>query len=257
MGLGDEIMALGRADRIHEKLNSTVAICDKDWKPREHDAWKGSLSVSADSPIRIQDAPHVRPYINRWLYGPRAEYNMQHRARAGMIILGEEEKDFARSLDLPEAYAVIEPLIQKKQSSPNKDWGFHKWEEVAARLDFPLVQCVESTQQSRHLPGSILIETPSWRQAAAVIQRSAFVLSHEGGTHHLAASFRKSAIVIFGGFIHPKITGYSFHVNLHSRLSEGPCGNWKPCEHCKQAMDDIRVDTVLEFANQFARGGRI
>ena len=37
---------------------------------------------------------------------------------------------------------------------------------------------------------------------------------HEGGLHHAAAALGMPAVVLFGGMISPRNTGYDVHVNL-------------------------------------------
>ena len=42
MGLGDEIMALGRAERLFEQTGDRVSIMEYHGTPRDHIAWHGN-----------------------------------------------------------------------------------------------------------------------------------------------------------------------------------------------------------------------
>ena len=52
------------------------------------------------------------------------------------------------------------------------------------------------------------------------------------------------AVVIFGGFVPPIVTGYETHANLTGGADA--CGSLFPCKHCLEALDAITVEEVLE-----------
>ena len=68
----------------------------------------------------------------------------------------------------------------------------------------------------------------------------------EGGMHHAAAATSRKAVVIFGGHISPKITGYDFHTNLYVDIEGSPCGNKNICNHCKKCMDSISSEMMIK-----------
>ena len=60
---------------------------------------------------------------------------------------------------------------------------------------------------------------------------------------HAAAALNKKAVVYYGGWIHPRITGYNFHENLYFTHSKSPCGaRGYLCDHCEKARKSIKVD---------------
>jgi hypothetical protein len=65
--------------------------------------------------------------------------------------------------------------------------------------------------------------------------------------HHAAAALGVPAVVIFGGFISPAVTGYAAHANIFTGDDLG-CGNINPCPHCRAAMERISVDQVYGAA---------
>lgn len=137
---------------------------------------------------------------------------------------------------------VIEPNI-KLRDGGNKEWGFEKWQIVVDALPgLPWVQV--GPPGTRLLRGARLIHTPTFRHAAAVLKNSRGYVGIEGGLHHAAACFGRKAVVVFGGFISPAQTGYDDHINLFGAAE--PCGNRTPCQHCRNAMEKITPDQVIE-----------
>jgi hypothetical protein len=92
--------------------------------------------------------------------------------------------------------------------------------------------------------------------AAAVIARAQAVVVPEGGLHHTAAVFGTPAVVIYGGFISPEVTGYAGQTAMYAKSDEHPLGcGWRvPCTHCQQAMASIVPETVAdELEKQLAK----
>jgi ADP-heptose:LPS heptosyltransferase len=142
-------------------------------------------------------------------------------------------------------FAVVSPLT-KPNASPNKQWGLERWEEAINGFPLPVYQL--GPQGTQIIRGALHFVTPTMRHAAAVVERAAVVMTNEGGMHHLAASMRRPAVVVFGGFMPVHITGYSTHINLGVAGAENYCGSWTPCEHCKKAMAAIAPDVVKQKA---------
>jgi ADP-heptose:LPS heptosyltransferase len=93
------------------------------------------------------------------------------------------------------------------------------------------------------LSGVRTLQTTSFRHSLAVLARAALVICPEGGLHHGAAAMGAPAVVLFGGFIPPQVTGYETHANLTGGAKA--CGQLAPCQHCRAAMDAITVDAVI------------
>lgn len=242
MGLGDELMALGRAERLYEQTGRPVSILTMTDAPREHDSWVGNPAWVFKGGQRLVDGGGARPYITAW-HGRRAIFNLEYRARAGRVYLTDEERA-ACTLDAP--YAIVSPEL-KKGASPNKDWGRSNWEAVIKDFPCPVYQLLPD-DKTKPIKGAIPYKTPSFRAALAVIEKAALVMAAEGGTHHMAASMRVPAVVVFGSFVPPSVTGYDFHYNIAVDTDEGYCGRWEPCEHCRAAMKSIKPEQVREKA---------
>ena len=186
--------------------------------------------------VPINDRPGSRPYILGQVEG-RMIWNPRHRASPGYIYLEEHELP-----KLEGDYVVIEPNVKGTVSGPNKDWGFDRYQVVANHL---LERGVRLAQlRGPFLDGVERFETETFREACSVIAGSQGYLGNEGGLHHAAAAFGKKAVVVFGGFIHPDVTGYSFHVNLGGDW----CGQLSECPHCSMKLDEITTEQVIEAA---------
>lgn len=94
------------------------------------------------------------------------------------------------------------------------------------------------------LPWLEMPELPSFEHALALISVARTAVLPEGGLHHAAAAFGLRAVVLFGGYISPNITGYSIHQNIFT--GEKACGNRNPCQHCTDAMNAITPAMVLD-----------
>jgi hypothetical protein len=75
-------------------------------------------------------------------------------------------------------------------------------------------------------------------------------VGHEGGLHHAAAAVRLPAVVIFGGFITPAVTGYAEQVNLTAPglgvAHPLGCGRRVDCPHCADAIAQITPELVAQ-----------
>lgn len=245
MGCGDEILAAGRAERLALLSGRSVAITDRAGRARTHPIWEGNQAIDPKSDLRLIDCSGSRPYIERW-DGRRVIFNMAHRPTAGHVYLTREERSWAADQMLPERFAIVEPVV-RPPSSPNKAWGLARWATVVADIPVPVYQL--GPDDGRHaLPGTHRLVTPSIRYAAAVIEKAALVMTTEGGMHHLAAALGIPAVVVFGAFTPPLLTGYEGQRIFAVETAEGYCGNYLPCEHCQKAMARIDPRDVARAA---------
>lgn len=246
--MGDEIMALGRAEIEYRRTGRKVNIVDATGKTRTHELWKGNPAWSKDGAATITDAPGARPYIKRW-DGRRAIYDLSYRPHAGKIHLTKQEIAFSADLDF--AFAVVSPLV-KGNASSNKDWGEDRWEEVIRGFPIPVLQ-LGQPEESR-LPSAVKYPTPTMRHAASVVSRAAIVLTNEGGLHHVAASMGRPAVVVHGGFTPPLVTGYKTHANLTGDTGHAGCGRWDACSECAKALDKITPRMVIDAVKGLMNG---
>lgn len=176
----------------------------------------------------------------RWIW------NYEFRATPGEIYLADDEDKFAGNLG--SGFVVIEPNVPEfKTVAPNKQWPVDRYNRVASLLLKSGADVVQFVFKSGHIiPGVRQIKTPTFRHAMAVMKNASLYIGPEGGLHHAAAAVGIPAVVMFGGFIPPAVTGYTIHTNLTGGAEA--CGSLSPCEHCKRAMDRITVSEVFEAA---------
>lgn len=229
-------MASGHAKRMHERNGVPVLILDVKGRPRWHPIWENNPRIARTASGRFQllrNGPGARDYIaakspTRWTW-------KASRLTPGEIYLSEAERSFARE---HAGHVIVEPNV-KGTNEGNKDWGFERWQEFARRTP-NLLQL--GPPGARRLDGVPFIETADFRLAAAVLAVSKAYVGAEGAMHHAAAAMSVPAVVLFGGFISPDVTGYAAHRNLFT--GGRACGSRVACEHCRRAMDLITVEMV-------------
>jgi ADP-heptose:LPS heptosyltransferase len=152
----------------------------------------------------------------------------------------------ARALRRP-GTVLFEPNVPwHKSVAVNKDWGRCRYQALAEKLRHAGWRVLQTSYGKVRLDVET-IAVNSFRDAAAVIASVDLVIVPEGGLHHAAAAVGTKAIVIFGGFISPRVTGYDAHINLTG--GAGACGSLNRCDHCRKALDAIEVDHVYALAD--------
>ena len=247
MGWGDELIVSGQVRAITDRdASAKVVVRDRNGAVRKHDMWKNHPSILQEpnskftGPIHsIVNGPGIRPYIadktpRRWVW-------KEMTCNRGQIFFSPEEEAFAARHS---PMVVVEPN-NKQRASPNKSWGWVKWNKLCWILKEKGILCVQLGEpDTKLLDGVHLIETRSFREACAVLGRARAAVLPEGGLHHAAAALGVPSVVIFGGYISPKQTGYASQTNLFT--GETPCGMRIQCPHCAKAMAQITPERVAE-----------
>lgn len=241
VGAGDEIMVSGHVRHMQAtdprkvRLDFGKRLWNAVW---DHNPRIAKQDENGDFQVYHPRPNGLRPYcsqktFDKWVW---ADY----KPHVGEIYLQPEEIAFAEQFS-PDV--VIEPNIKGK-ASPNKDWGLDRWVQLVATMKDHGMRAVQlGPVGTRRILGAAFIETPTFRQACAVLARARGAVLHEGGMHHAAAAVGLRAVVIYGGYISPKQTGYEMHSNLFT--GDAPCGMRIPCRHCKRAMGAITPEMVM------------
>ena len=226
MGYGDEIMVTGEARRRQEAGDPRIATPE---------AVARGLDVQT-----IVNGPGCRPYIDYGRTTATCWAYTDWRATPGELYDIERRK--------PQDYVIVEPHIKAK-ASPNKDWGWERWQALVGRLDLDWVQL--GPPSTRLLDGVRHIETATFLAACRALTGARAAVLPEGGPHHAAAALGVSGVVIFGAMTSPANTGYDLHVNLFEPADgASPCGMRVPCGHCARAMASIEPETVASHLEQ-------
>lgn len=179
-----------------------------------------------------------KPGAGRWIW------NLDFKATPGEFYFDDTERAFT----IPRDGVLIEPNVPwHKSIALNKDWGVSRYQLVADYLRHQAgVRVFQFSYGKRRLAGVEVIPVSTFRQAAAALAGITFAIVPEGGLHHAAAAVGTKAIVIFGAFIPPAVTGYDSHVNLTGDFEF--CGSLKTCAHCRVALNRITVEEVYDHA---------
>jgi hypothetical protein len=269
VGFGDELIASGQA-RGFAARGRRAAFGDGQQIFFAKAAWQvfeNNPNVAkpgdegASDLVWIANYAGHRPYNlhdpanNRWLWKPGTI------TATGELYFSRNEQEFGREHAPKKPFVVIEPNVPVfKSVGINKQWPFDRYQRVAQELikrGYPLIQF---RYPAPYGPGRSLqlgireLGTLNFRFACAVMQHAALYLGSEGGMHHAAAALGIAAVVIFGGFISPDITGYPWHENLYA--GGLACGNLNPCKHCQQALRSISFEQVLAASLSQLEKGR-
>lgn len=253
MGMGDELLVSGIARRIHAMTNQSVSVLDANGNPRQCDLWNGLSHIYQNGmgQIPFVNGPSARQYYHG-MAGSRILWRKWDIAPGEIRLTADERKWAVEQFTMGDQhprFIVINPSWKAKGGGgQNKDWGIERWAEVARAMDVLLVQFADDWV----LPGVVLIPAPTFRHACAILERSIGYVGHEGGLHHAAAALGKPAVVVFGGFISPEVTGYRNHTNLYAPDERYPlgCGETAPCDHCRASMDKITVEQVVNAVKE-------
>lgn len=258
MGLGDNLMAAGMA-RGAAARGKRIAFGDGRqiiWDQYSEQIFLGPDNSSRNPNIAPPGSEHdrdiewIRYHKGHRLYningGDRWIWNHNFRPIPGEIFFTKLELQNSRRAG--QGFVVIEPNVPHYKSvAANKQWPHARYNKLARYIKKTGVDVV----QFRHsggveLPNARQIQTRSFRDALAIMSRARLYIGPEGGLHHGAAAVGIPAVVLFGGFIPPSVTGYATHTNLTGGAVA--CGSFNPCEHCKAAMERITVDNVNDAA---------
>lgn len=253
MGWGDEVVAAGQAQRVYDADPSLrVAICDQQAQPRWHPIWDGNPilatpdEVRAGEPVRaIVSGPNCRPYI---VYPFTKEsgwtFNRSFRCRDHLakIYLTDEEREIGeRARETYGPYVLIEPFTKHE----NFRWSMRRWQEVVDA--FPKVTFIQHMHADSQLLKWVSPERATFRQACALAASSLAYIRSESGMCHAAAALGVRQVTLFGGCMDADVMGYyPRQTCVVDREAGSPCGAWLPCDHCRQAMDRITVDRVVD-----------
>lgn len=251
MGLGDNLMATGLA-RGAAARGKRIAFGDGSriiWDGNSPEIFRGNPNIAPAGSERDGNIEWVAFYKGERQYNSlgngRWIWNYDFKIIPGELFFDDNEKRFAQSVK--PGLILIEPNVPWwKPVAPNKDWGLAKYQAVT---DYLLSQGHDVAQFSNgrdRLKGVRVIETKSFRHALAALSGAKLAILPEGGLHHGAAAVDVHAVVLFGGFIPPEVTGYPTHINLAANGEA--CGSLNACQHCKAAMEMIGVDEVIDAA---------
>lgn len=258
MGLGDQLMATGMA-RGARSRRMRIAFGDGRrilWDKSSGEIFRGNPNIAPPGDERARDIKWVRYYKGHRIYNTqdiaanRWIWNLDFHAQPGEMFFGEGEKRTGARFG--GGFILIEPNVEGwKSCAPNKDWGRTKYQRLTDRLrddGYRLAQ-FSYPRAGAPLEGVEVFPTTSFRDALAILSHAKLYIGPEGGLHHGAAAVGIPAVVLFGGFIPPSVTGYESHTNLTGGAEA--CGSLSACPHCRAAMRRVSVEEVYSAARDY------
>jgi len=249
MGYGDDIMASGLARGLATR-GKRAAFGDRKkiiWGPWSEEIFRRNPNIARPGEEQCNDLEWIPHYKGHRMYNKLGNghwvWDFSFKPVPGEIFFTQEELKAAERVG--SNFILIEPNVPwQKSVAVNKDWGLANYYEVAGKLkeDFDVVQFAHGRD---HMAGIRVVRTHGFRDALAILARASLAIVPEGGLHHGAAAVGTRAVVLFGGFIPPQVTGYDTHINLTGGEPQF-CGSLYRCAHCRAAMDRISVEEVYK-----------
>jgi hypothetical protein len=257
MGLGDNLLATGMA-RGAKARGKRIAFGDGKkilWDKHSSEVFRGNPNVAPPGAERDQDVQWVGFYKGSRIYNSQDSankrwiWNYDFKPTPGELFFNSAEVRNGKRYGA--GFVILEPDVPSwKSVAPNKDWGRKNWQALADKLrkDGHRLAAFRHPRSGPPLAGVEHFATINFRDAAAILSRASLYIGPEGGLHHAAAAMNRKAVVLFGGFIPPSVTGYATHTNLTGGAEA--CGNYTPCQHCKDALAAISVGEVHDAATR-------
>ncbi len=152
-------------------------------------------------------------------------------------------------------YIVIAPIGKQKFSSNRKDWGIENFQIV--RDSFPGYKFIQTGAKSDTLLDNVIDERGlGMRHTAAMLKNCLFFFGLEGGLMHLSKAVGTKSVIIFGGVLNPKITGYKENLNISTTPECSPCFNsTKKIGACETmiCMTEIKPGDVVNQISEFVK----
>lgn len=248
-------MASGEAREIKKADPFAKVVVGDGEREVWQDIFAGNANITRLADVRPSDRVvwlenyfGRRPYLDYALSGPDRQVFRPYRAVPGDLFFSAAELAHAAGV-LRELRDRGRPLVSIEPNvafGSNKDWGFARWQQVvdAVRDRMTFVQ----PSYGGPLLAGVRAAPATFRGYSAILAGCDLHLGPEGGLHHAAAALRRPAVVVFGGRIHPRVTGYALHENLYHNAPGSPCGMVAPCAHCRRCLDSISVEEVVARA---------
>ncbi len=259
MGIGDKLLASGISKGAWANRGKRIAFGDGSriiWDQNSAPIFRNNPNVAKPGEEHKPWIEWVKFYKGYRIYNSQDMqkncwvWNYDFKAQPGEIYLDHDELSWAGNYG--KRFVIIEPNIETwKGCAPNKQWPFERYQEIATKLHksgYPVVQLIYN-RSCLKLNDVTEVFSPTFRHAMAIMSKARLYIGAEGGLHHAAAAVHRPAVVLFGGFVPPEVTGYDSHINLTGGAKA--CGSLFPCDHCKEAMLAISVDEVMSSALEY------
>jgi ADP-heptose:LPS heptosyltransferase len=257
MGYGDQLMATGMAKGAKAR-GKRIAFGDATkilWDHYSNIVFPGNPNIALPGSEQDPDIEWLHWYRGSRFYNKQDKVNNRwiwktnFKPIPGEMFLTPKEMLVAKPWG--QDYIIVEPYSTTwKLHGSNKQWIISRYIEVIRRLVKTGHRVLQFTSKAPILARAEQVLARDFREACAIMSKAKLFIGSEGGLHHAAAAYQVPAVVIFGGWIPPAVTGYDFHINIARGEA---CGSLFPCPHCQQVMESITVEEVLEATQKLLK----
>ena len=260
MGMGDDMLFLGEAEKMHNQTGKMIRpVLGRGWSPLYKNVSFLTKDKTSDSiSLNERDVPgvcdrRVQYYTKEkrmTILGEEVIFQ-PYNAKPFQLRFTEEELQQADNLitkyKIPKDFCTINPDYKSAFFSGNKNWGFKKYQELCWRMDMPVVRIRPGGAYTEPpLKNAIDFECNDVRVAFAVLTQAKFGVTFMGLMVHVLAGFGVPCVVIHGGLSSEKIMKYKGQQDLEYEHPDTPCGRTYDCWHCKEGNKSITVDMVYD-----------
>lgn len=259
MGIGDDIMFLGEAQRIYEETGKKITpVSGTGWSDLFNDVdfltKQGGLTVNTRDTSEQSDV-HVDYYIKEkqnTLLGNKLVLR-QYKPKPYEIKL---EKGILNTVNKileqhnVSEFIMVNPDYKSSFFSENKNWGFKKWQELTNKLS-KHIQVVrihpnKSGYKEPNLKNAVNINCNDLLTTIGFASKAKFGVTFDGMLHHVFAGYKIPSVIICGGLIDQNTLSYDTGLYLSYDHPDTPCGSTYYCPHCVDANKAITVEMVYE-----------
>jgi hypothetical protein len=157
----------------------------------------------------------------------------------------KELTKFKDSLPMEENYGLIQSE-GKKSFTPNKDWGWSRFQEVVNKTKGRINWIQVGSSNDTRLNGCLdMCGKLSFRQLAFIFEKARFGLFQEGMFTHLAAALRLETLTIYTGFMSPSISAYeNNHAIVPDKVDCAPCWLLSSCPNAMACIKSVTPQKV-------------
>lgn len=143
-------------------------------------------------------------------------------------------------------------VVQTSRKNPrykiaNKEWVPENWKRLGDQLARMgrMVQ-VGSADDPEIVGAADLRGKTTIRELASLMANARVFVGLEGFLMHLARAVDLPSVIIYGGWIAPRQSGYENNINLFTALPCSPCGFTNHCDYDRECMKKITPEKVVE-----------
>jgi len=231
------------------------------------DLWTNNPDIRGHLPVRLMRWPSrlAKRRVISMRYEESPRENLHFIQRLACLVGLDPGKEYTPAIyldDAEEQYGIAHArdaiLIQtdaKNVWTSNKNWFMDRFQDVAREcLRYGRVLQVGMGQQPKLEGAEDWRNRTNVREIAALLKAAKLFVGLEGGLMHIASAMGTPSIIIYGGYISPRQSGYSSQTNFYSPVECAPCLLRTPCPYDMKCMKEITADRVIAAVRAAMQG---